>query len=109
MDDLGFQSVLSDEIVIVNVNECAENLSQCDENADCTDTDGFYECSCHVGFIGNGFICMEEVDECDLGTHDCDENAVCADAPVGFTCACKPGFNGDGSQGSCIDIDECEK
>ena len=31
--------------------------SQCDENADCTNTEGSYSCSCKQGFDGDGSVC----------------------------------------------------
>lgn len=40
-----------------DVDECAEQLDDCDTNADCTDTVGSFTCDCVDGFIGNGFTC----------------------------------------------------
>ena len=31
--------------------------SSCDENADCTNNDGSYSCTCKQGFIGDGAVC----------------------------------------------------
>ena len=39
------------------MNECALNMSRCDENANCTNTDGSYNCSCNHGYEGDGFNC----------------------------------------------------
>ena len=33
------------------------NMSRCDENANCTNTDGSHNCSCHHGYEGDGFNC----------------------------------------------------
>ena len=33
------------------------NMSRCDENANCTNTDGSYNCSCNHGYNGDGFNC----------------------------------------------------
>ena len=33
------------------------NMSRCDENANCTNTDGSYNCSCNRGYEGDGFNC----------------------------------------------------
>ena len=33
------------------------NMSRCDENANCTNTDGSYNCSCNHGYMGDGFNC----------------------------------------------------
>jgi len=102
---LGFSPIFSDSFDVVGVNECFENIHMCDVNANCTDTAGSYDCECHTGFVGNGFICMDQINECNSGAHECDVNAICADAPVGYTCACRPGFAGDGK--TCTDVDEC--
>jgi len=59
--DLEFEPVYSDSISVVNVNECINALHDCDTNADCTDTDGHYKCDCLDGYIGNGFVCMNQV------------------------------------------------
>ena len=40
-----------------DVNECSMNMSRCDENANCTNTDGSYNCSCNHGYEGDGFKC----------------------------------------------------
>ena len=33
------------------------NMSRCDDNANCTNTDGSYNCSCNYGYKGDGFNC----------------------------------------------------
>ena len=38
-------------------DECSLEPSPCHENADCTNTDGSYDCTCKQGFTGNGSIC----------------------------------------------------
>ena len=48
--DFNFFSSLSD------INECQSDI--CDVNANCTDSDGSFECSCNVGFTGDGFTCF---------------------------------------------------
>ena len=35
--------------VCVNIDECGLGNDNCDDNADCTDNDGSYECDCHDG------------------------------------------------------------
>ena len=41
-----------------DINECAsDRLNTCDENANCTDTIGGYNCSCKPGYEGDGFNC----------------------------------------------------
>ena len=42
---------------MADFDECSLEPSPCDENADCTNTDGSYSCTCKQGFTGNGSIC----------------------------------------------------
>ena len=42
-----------------NVNECATMTHMCDQNAECLDTDGSFECFCNYGFGGDGLTCVE--------------------------------------------------
>ena len=39
------------------IDECSGDSSPCDENADCTNSDGSYSCTCKQGFTGDGTIC----------------------------------------------------
>ena len=44
---------------LLDIDEC-ENPGDnptCHKNANCTDTDGSYECTCNIGFSGDGFNC----------------------------------------------------
>jgi len=43
--------------IMPDFDECSLEPSPCDENADCTNTDGSYICTCKQGFTGNGSIC----------------------------------------------------
>ena len=40
-----------------DIDECSADTSPCDENADCTNSNGSYRCSCKQGFTGNGSSC----------------------------------------------------
>ena len=45
-----------------DINECESNDSNnCDENAQCTNTDGSYACSCNTGYTGDGVICTSKL------------------------------------------------
>jgi len=43
--------------VTLDIDECSADASPCDENADCTNTDGSYSCNCKQGFDGDGEVC----------------------------------------------------
>ena len=84
-------------------NWCIPN--NCDKWASCKDTVGSFECTCLVGYAGNGTSCVD-IDECDTFSHQCDLNAKCLNRDGQYDCKCKKGFTGNGEQ--CDDIDECE-
>ena len=44
-------------LIITDIDECSADSSPCDENADCTNTDGSYSCTCKQGFDGDGQSC----------------------------------------------------
>ena len=48
----------------VDFDECSVDFSPCDENADCTNSDGSYSCTCKQGFTGNGAVCEDIVIGC---------------------------------------------
>jgi len=43
--------------MISDMDECSADSGPCDENADCTNTDGSYSCTCKQGFTGDGSAC----------------------------------------------------
>ena len=40
--------------MIVDIDECTENLDNCHEKADCTDLEGSFRCTCKSGYEGDG-------------------------------------------------------
>ncbi len=92
-------------IICKDIDECTENLNNCDENAECTNTEGSFSCKCNDGYFGNGTQCLNK-NECLDGSHTCDINAVCEDNIGSYKCTCNTGFIGDGK--TCEDINECE-
>lgn len=42
---------------ISDIDECASNTDNCSANANCTDIDGGFICTCETGFTGNGQTC----------------------------------------------------
>ncbi|PFX13278.1 Fibrillin-1 [Stylophora pistillata] len=80
-----------------DVDECTTNTPDCDVNAECSNTEGSFNCSCKVGFNGDGKKCTD-VDECTTDAHNCDTNAECNNTEGSFNCTCKAGFDGDGKK-----------
>lgn len=40
---------------VPDVDECKQN--NCHDDANCSNTDGSYDCTCKSGYIGNGTYC----------------------------------------------------
>jgi len=49
-----------------DINECETGDFECDDNAECINTEGSYECNCNNGYEGDGKNCFD-VNECDKG------------------------------------------
>ena len=43
--------------IMADLDECALHLDSCDNNADCKNINGSYDCTCRSGYHGNGFTC----------------------------------------------------
>ena len=80
-------------VISVDIDECS-NGTVCDENADCLDTPGSYECTCSSGYSGDGHTCLD-IDEC--LSDPCVENANCTNNNGSFLCHCNTGFSGNGT------------
>ena len=46
---------------LLDINECELDTDICDNNAECKNTIGSYNCSCEIGYSGNGFNCTGTV------------------------------------------------
>ena len=45
-------------IYFADIDECRDpSDNNCSSNANCTDTIGSYDCTCDIGYTGDGFIC----------------------------------------------------
>ncbi|MGB0589601.1 MAG: calcium-binding EGF-like domain-containing protein [Myxococcota bacterium] len=95
---------VASEVVVVAVDECADQLDDCDEHAACEDTALGWTCTCLSGFTGDGQSCAD-VDECLLGLDDCAPDALCTNADGSWSCECLAGYAGPGT--SCEDVNEC--
>jgi len=95
--------------VCTNVDECADPLLEaCGDNAFCTDTDGYYECTCNPGYGGDAWIECLDVNECqDASLNDCALDATCQNTVGSYECTCNPGFVGNGL--TCTAPDACVK
>ena len=48
-------------IYSTDINECISGSAECHDNATCSNSDGSYECTCDIGFSGDGFNCTSEL------------------------------------------------
>ena len=44
----------------LDVNECLADSNLCHSDANCTNTKGSYNCTCHHGYNGDGYSCTGE-------------------------------------------------
>ena len=45
----------------VDIDECDRGIDECSINAQCLDTMGSYNCTCNIGYDGNGFNCTSKL------------------------------------------------
>ena len=103
--------------VLLDIDECQnETLNNCDDNADCFDSDGSFTCTCREGYSGTGVDCQGkrwillslcnsfkllltlDIDECESSdTNNCHPDASCSNTVGSFYCTCLPGFEGNGT------------
>ena len=87
-------------------NGCTPITPKCSINANCSNTDGSYVCTCRQGYEGNGFTC-HDINECDRNSlNNCPSNSYCTNTNGSYYCTCNIGYSGDKLTG-CRDIDEC--
>jgi hypothetical protein len=102
----GFADTNGDGTRCTDIDECKVNNGGCDaSHAKCKNTPGSFECTCEMGFHGNGKACSVNV-PCSDDPTLCDLRATCTDMNGVKMCTCGAGFEGDG--GRCTDIDECK-
>ena len=49
--------------VLIDIDECLNRSHACDVNANCTNTDGSYNCTCKEGYTGDGQSCQGILDQ----------------------------------------------
>ena len=89
--------------------ESETHFNICDENAECTVTNGslpFVQCQCKPGFYGDGFSCVER-GNCFNASDICSPSATCKESNGTFRCHCNPGWIGNGI--FCENVDECNE
>ena len=92
--------------------DCPIEGHKCHAQANCTDTEGSYECVCNEGYGCKGrqsiYCPCDNIDECEFShINDCVEHSNCTDTEGSYICQCLVGFTGDALD-KCIDNDECE-
>ena len=85
----------------VDVDECDEDLHDCDANARCDNTSGSFECVCEDGYDGDGRECTS------LCPSDCSDDSTCQSVGGELLCVCNDGYQGDGT--TCADVNECSQ
>ena len=43
----------------LDIDECGEEIDECDNNSECENTVGSYTCTCHPGYSGTGRECCK--------------------------------------------------
>lgn len=49
-------------VLNADIDECVSGTSDCNADADCSNTQGSYTCSCKPGYTGDGKNCSGEKD-----------------------------------------------
>lgn len=112
----------SSTYICVNIDECAEGLSNClaDEYMTCVDTLGSFDCRCPSGFdvvnYGDSKTC-QDIDECQVNDICPSDSHTCVNSPGSYECVCQSGYRFLDAYLSlndtltsiqmCEDIDEC--
>ena len=118
----GYLTTSENAYSLVDIDECVAELDNCHKNATCNNTLGGFECTCNIGFDGDGLNCTSklvtwsisslvfpctvihlhtfiqpaDINECELETYPCSSSANCTDNDGSFNCICREGFEGDG-------------
>ena len=47
--------------MLLDIDECSSGSHDCDVNANCTNTNGSYSCTCNEGYSGKGDSCQGKI------------------------------------------------
>lgn len=48
---------LFDFFFLLDIDECETDTDNCDVNAHCNNTKGSFQCTCNIGYFGDGVVC----------------------------------------------------
>ena len=49
-------------LIRADINECSSHeTNNCDQEANCTNTEGSFQCTCQDGYSGNGTVCEGKI------------------------------------------------
>ena len=65
-DRLSMKYPISISFVLLDIDECLITSHACDVTANCTNTDGSYNCTCKEGYTGDGDSCRGIITALDL-------------------------------------------
>ncbi|KAK3593640.1 hypothetical protein CHS0354_025531 [Potamilus streckersoni] len=82
-------AISKETCIIGSVDECLLGIDDCHSEAECTNSEGLYNCECKLGFTGNGTYCK---DNC---AGYCGQNGQCYKNNSGSPlCQCAKGYSG---------------
>ncbi|XP_041945198.1 stabilin-1 isoform X2 [Alosa sapidissima] len=80
----------------------------CDKNAECSVKAGRFECKCHLGYEGDGKVCVP-VDHCAQNNGGCPANSTICDykGPGQVVCSCLNGMESSNPSTGCVMKSAC--
>ncbi|XP_052806502.1 mucin-4-like [Mya arenaria] len=105
--NMGFRLSTSNRTVCLDINECNEATSGCDQI--CNNTVGSFECSCFPGFNLTGSACTAATPPDACNAINCSGAVGCTtDADNDARCFCNAGYSLIAGNNTCTDTNECD-